>query len=277
MEIDNKQPLSFQIFDAECEIEFGSLTGAELETVRRIQTNLYARRDTIEWLQNLNPLCFLTITFCINQIEEDCEKQVNVLMRMIRNEYMKKSDPEFIKGVVIREYQQNETVHYHILISDHPVFHTAKNQKKDFLEIVEEKCFRITEEIWRKGKWEKIRPINPFTGFDARLYFYRNLEEYLTKTMKWSPKNTDFIAPMIRGEFEFANWSKARPCVRRNLEDDRFNELLKNHPHIKSGKQFKAYQRKRKRVERFKANSEARKDQQISERQVDEQPQTVNL
>ncbi len=200
----------------------------QLDRAKYELTKLVERRDIVNWMKSFNTRYHVTITFNCNLREDMAEQYTKDVLQMVSHEYfgekMVKEEGLKVKvkrgnfsGLVIREYQDNGSVHYHILISDHPVFGWKGNRKKHFNSVLQEKCYRVEKQIYgESGKLKNVKPIDISRGLKVQDYYEDKLEVYLTKGLEKKSNILDFMAGIGPEGFAFENKSYVVPTIRRN-------------------------------------------------------------
>jgi hypothetical protein len=185
--------------------------------------HLRRRKMVICWLSRFDVKYHLTITFNVDLTESTAENYANLLLGMIRNEYFRTNTRQaYLHGVVIRERQENGTVHYHMLIFNNKIFKSKRNRRKNFANEIKDKCRRIVNRfIDEDGDEIKSHPIHPTRGWYLQDYFEGNLEEYLSKTLENDRLDFGFVAPLTYDGFVFEDKSDEISFARRSYCDKR--------------------------------------------------------
>ncbi len=176
------------------------------------------KQECIEWLKKQKCIYCLTICFQISLTQRESVKLLNVLYRMINNEYFgtnnKKKD--YITMIASKEVNKENAAHFHISVLDHGIFKAKRNIGKDFEWVVQEKCLRIKKEIYTKGRKKTVNPISALRGVDVQAYHFGSWEEYVMKDLNIYNMNFDFLSISNYEGFTYEDMKKGRSWAFHN-------------------------------------------------------------
>lgn len=162
----------------------------------------------------------LTITFNVDTKEKYVQLNVNRLLRLINNKYFNKRDEKkFLKGIAIREYKGDDSVHYHMLIYDNPVFRLKRNRKKIFGDIVNDCADKLVyKHTTSNGKKLTVNLFGKKYGIKVQDYYDGNLERYLSKSLETS-KSFEFFTFIEFNGISFTELSDKTSFQYRSAKD----------------------------------------------------------